>query len=104
MQYYADSFFIIVFIISTVVIQALVAPKADKKQPHFVSGTPAPKLEHHAVEFGRDHGYKNLLGHVPLFVVATLLAMFAGVDANILYVVTSLFATARVVQMGLLLK
>jgi uncharacterized MAPEG superfamily protein len=104
MTQYADSIFIIAIIITTVVIQALVAARAHRKQEHYIPGVVAAELDHHSYVFRTNRTFMNSLENVPLFVVTALLAMFAGVDANTLYVVTTVFATARIVHMALFYK
>jgi uncharacterized MAPEG superfamily protein len=104
MPHYADSIFVIAIIIATVVIQALVAARAHRKQDHYIPGVVDAELDHHSFVFRSNRTFMNSLENVPLFVVTALLAMFAGVDANTLYIVTSVFAAARIVHMALFYK
>lgn len=104
MQQYADSIFILTIIITTVILQALIASVAHRKQDHYIPGIVAPDLDHHSFVFRSNRAFLNSLENVPTFVLTALLAMFASVDVDQLYVTVSIFAVARIIHMALFYK
>lgn len=104
MAQYADSVFLLTLLITMVVLQALIATAAHRKQQEYIPGVVDDKLDHHSFVFRSHRTFLNSLENVPVFVLTSMLAMFAGVEAVTLYWTVMVFLIARFVHMVLFYK
>lgn len=104
MTQYADSVFLLTLLITMVVLQALIATAAHRKQQQYIPGVVDDKLDHHSFVFRSHRTFLNSLENVPVFVLTAMLAMFAGVEAATLYWTVMVFLIARVIHMVLFYK
>lgn len=104
MAQYADSVFLLTLLITMVVLQALIATAAHRKQQQYIPGVVDDKLDHHSFVFRSHRTFLNSLENVPVFVLTAMLAMFAGVEAATLYWTVMVFLIARVIHMVLFYK
>lgn len=101
MEIYASSFLGLWVILTTIVVQALVASVAHRRQKSYVPGIVDAALGHSSFVFRSDRTFRNSLENiVPLFGLA-ILAILTGYDAGRLCIVVWIYAIARIIH-GLL--
>ena len=88
-------------LISMVVLQALIATFAHRKQTQYVPGVVNPELDHHSFVFRSHRTFMNSLENVPVFVLTSLIAMAAGVQGSGLFWAVLVFTLARALHMVL---
>lgn len=98
---YHSTLWAIWLIITTVVVQGLIASIAHRKQKHYVPGVLDAGLGHESFVFRSHRTHQNSLDNVFLMVVPALLAMFLEVNATSLSVVVWIYAVARLIHMQL---
>lgn len=104
MAQYADSVFLLTLLVTMVVLQALIATAAHRKQKQYIPGVVDDKLDHYSFVFRSHRTFLNSLENVPVFVLTAMLAMFAGIEAATLYWAVMVFLIARVIHMVLFYK
>lgn len=104
MTQYSDSIFILTLLVCMVVLQAIIATAAHRKQTQYIPGVVDDKLDHYSFVFRSHRTFMNSLENVPVFVLTAMLAMFSGVDAMTLYWTAIVFTVARLVHMVLFYK
>jgi len=101
MEIYASSILGLWVILTTIVIQALIASVAHRRQKVYVPGIVDAALGHSSFVFRSDRTFRNSLENiVPLFGLA-ILAILTGYDAGRLAIVVWVYAVARIIH-GLL--
>ncbi len=101
MTQYSDSIFLLTLLICMIVLQALIASIAHRKQPVYIPGIVDQDLDHMSFVFRSHRTFMNSLENVPVFILTSFLAMFAGVEAATLYWAILVFAAARFIHMVL---
>lgn len=104
MALYSDSIFVLTLLVCMVVLQAIIATGAHRKQTEYIPGVVDDKLDHHSFVFRSHRTFMNSLENVPVFVLTAMLAMLSGIDAATLYWTVVVFAVARLVHMVLFYK
>lgn len=98
METYASSILGLWVILTTIVVQALVASVAHRRQKVYVPGIVDPNLSHSSFVFRSDRTFRNSLENiVPLFGLA-ILAILTGYDAGRLAIVVWIYAAARIIH------
>ena len=101
---FTDSIFLLTLLVTLVVLQALIATGAHRKQTEYIPGVVDDKLDHFSFVFRSHRTFLNSLENVPVFILTAFLAMFAGIDATTLYWTVMVFLIARVIHMVLFYK
>lgn len=104
MAQYGDSIFLITLLLCMVVLQALVASVAHRKQTQYIPGVVDSNLDHHSFVFRSHRTFMNSLENVPVFILTAMIAMFAGIDNATLYWTVLVFVVARLIHMLLFYK
>lgn len=104
MAQYGDSIFLITLLLCMVVLQALVASVAHRKQTQYIPGIVDSDLDHHSFVFRSHRTFMNSLENVPVFILTAMIAMFAGIDSATLYWTVLVFSVARLIHMLLFYK
>lgn len=104
MTLYGDSIFVLTLLVAMIVIQAIIATAAHRKQSEYIPGVVDDKLDHHSFVFRSHRTFMNSLENVPVFVLTAMLAMFSAVDPQTLYWSVVVYTTARLVHMMLFYK
>ena len=98
MEIYASSILGLWVILTTIVVQALVASVAHRRQKVYVPGIVDAALGHSSFVFRSDRTFRNSLENiVPLFGLA-ILAILTGYDAGRLAIVVWIYAVARIIH------
>lgn len=98
---YQTTLFVLLTLLTLMVIQALVATAAHRKQTEYVPGIVNAELDHFSFVFRSNRTFLNSLENVPIFVLTALIAMMIGVDADQLFYASLLFLVARLIHMVL---
>lgn len=104
MTAYSDSIFVLTLLIAMVVLQALIATAAHRKQTEYIPGIVDDKLDHFSFVFRSHRTFINSLENVPVFILTAFLAMFASVEPATLVWTISIFTAARFIHMVLFYK
>lgn len=104
MTLYGDSIFVLTLLVAMIVIQAIIATAAHRKQTEYIPGVVDDKLDHHSFVFRSHRTFMNSLENVPVFVLTAMLAMFSAVDPQTLYWSVVVYTAARLVHMVLFYK
>jgi len=98
LESYASSFLGLWVILTTIVVQAMVASVAHRRQKVYVPGIVDPSLGHSSFVFRSDRTFRNSLENiVPLFGLAVV-AILTGYDAGRLAIVLWVYAVARIIH------
>lgn len=98
---YNLTFWALWLIVVTVVVQALVASVAHRKQSQYVPGIVDSNLSHESFVFRSHRTFMNSLENVGLFLFPAIFAIWLGVDAQALAIITWVYALARIIHMVL---
>jgi len=104
MAQYSDSVFILTLLITMMVLQAIIATGAHRKQKEYIPGIVDEKLDHFSFVFRSHRTFMNSLENVPVFVLTAFLGIFAGIEASTLYWSVLVFTVARFIHMVLFYK
>lgn len=85
----------------TIVVQAMTATVAHRKQSQYVPGIVDEKLSHDSFVFRSHRTIQNSLENIVQFIVPAMLAMFVGADEAWLTGLVWVFAIARIIHMAL---
>lgn len=88
-------------ILFTVLVQAIIASVAHRKQSQYVPGIVDSKLSHESFVFRSHRTHQNSLDNVVVFVVPAILGIFAGMSPTTLAVFVWIYAIARLIHMAL---
>ncbi|WP_417659410.1 MAPEG family protein [Pseudidiomarina sp.] len=86
-------------ILTTVMVQWIIASGAKAKQAGAVPGKIDETLGHSSFVFRAHRTFHNSLENVPFFIAAAFLAVFVGVDSQWFAISVWAFAFARIVHM-----
>lgn len=86
-------------ILTTVMVQWIIASGAKAKQAGAVPGKIDETLGHNSFVFRAHRTFHNSLENVPFFIAAAFLAIFVGVDSQWFAISVWAFAFARIVHM-----
>jgi len=101
LETYASSLLGLWVIFATIVVQALIATVAHRRQKQYVPGIVDAALSHSSFVFRSDRAYRNSLENIaPLFGLAVI-AILIGYDPGRLSIVIWIYAAARIIH-GLL--
>ncbi|MBU2883156.1 MAPEG family protein [Psychrosphaera sp. B3R10] len=100
-EQYTQVLFVVTSLLAMMVLQALIATGAHRKQTEYVPGIVSAELDHFSFVFRSNRTFLNSLENVPLFVLSVLVACLVGVNAEHLLTVTVIFFVARLVHMVL---
>ncbi len=98
---YTLTFWAVWLIAFTIVIQALIASVAHRKQKHFIPGVVDSQLGHDSFVFRSHRTHQNSLENSIPMLIPVLLAIFVGVNATTLAVLVWVYALARLLHMVL---
>lgn len=104
MAQYSDSIFIITLLLCMIVLQAIIASVAHRKQTQYIPGIVDDKLDHFSFVFRSHRTFMNSLENVPVFILTALMGMVAGIDSATLYWTVVVYAVARLIHMLLFYK
>ena len=104
MSEYLSTLFILNLLVAMVVLQAIIATVAHRKQSQYIPGVVAAELDHHSFVFRSNRTFMNSLENVPLFLFSALIAMAVGVASSTLYWIALVFTVARAIHMVLFYK
>ncbi len=88
-------------ILFTVLIQALVASVAHRKQSQYVPGIVNSHLSHESFVFRSHRTHQNSLENITVFVLPALLSILVGMSPTLLASFVWVFAIARLLHMFL---
>ncbi len=100
-EQYILSFWGLLFVIFTLLLQTIVATGAHRKQQQYVPGVVDENLGHGSFVFRSHRTYQNSLENAPLMFSTAVLALFVGLNPSWLAVTVWTFAIARFVHMVL---
>ncbi len=98
---YTSTIWGIWLIVTTIVVQALIASAAHRKQKHYVPGIVDSQLGHDSFVFRSHRTHQNSLENSIPMLIPVLLAMFTGISPAILAIMTWVYAVARILHMML---
>ncbi|WP_298444502.1 MAPEG family protein [uncultured Ferrimonas sp.] len=101
METYKLSLIAVFVIIATMLLQHIVAIGAHRKQRRYVPGIVDPQLSHSSFVFRSHRTFQNSLENVPMMLATIALAIYLGLDADLLAMVVWTFAVARIIHMVL---
>lgn len=101
---YLISFWGLLFMLATMLLQTIVATGAHRKQSQYVPGIVDDALSHDSFVFRSHRTFQNSLENTPMMFGTALLAMLAGIGATGLAVTVWIYAIARFVHMVLYYK
>ncbi|MEH6635940.1 MAG: MAPEG family protein [Halioglobus sp.] len=88
-------------LLTTALLQTIIATAAHRKQSVYVPGQVDTDLGHNSFVFRSHRTFQNTLENMPLMLGTAILAMFAGMDAYWLGVLVWVYAVARIIHMVL---
>ena len=98
---YLLSFWGILFVIFTLLLQTIIATGAHRKQRQYVPGIVDENLGHGSFVFRSHRTFQNSLENAPLMLATAFLAILAGLNPTWLAVTLWTFAVARFIHMVL---
>lgn len=98
---YLLSFWAILFIIFTMLLQTIIATGAHRKQQQYVPGVVDENLGHGSFVFRSHRTFQNSLENTPMMLGTAFLAILAGMNPGSLAAVLWVFALARLIHMVL---
>lgn len=98
---YSLVFTILTLLLTMIVVQALVATVAHRKQTEYVPGVVSAELDHHSFVFRSNRTFLNSLENVPVFILTVFVAIFSGAEASQLVVISAVYFIARLIHMAL---
>lgn len=101
MMDYSFTFWGLWLIVTTVVVQALVASVAHRKQQRYVPGIVDSNLSHESFVFRSHRTFMNSIENICLFLFPALFAIWLNVAPSVLGVIVWVYALARIVHMVL---
>lgn len=101
MSEFMNSILVLNGLLLMVVVQAIVAVVAHRKQSVYIPGVVAAELDHHSFVFRSNRTFMNSLENVPVFILSAIMAMLVGMDASTLLTIVSVFFVSRLVHMVL---
>ena len=101
---YVTALFGLWVILITVMVQAIVASVAHRRQDHYVPGIVDPNLGHESFVFRSDRTLKNSLENLILMLATSLLAILTQVDVAWVTWCIWVYALARIMHMWLYYK
>lgn len=101
LEQYLASFWALLFIIFTVLLQSLIATGAHRKQTQYVPGVVAEELGHGSFVFRSHRTFQNSLENAPLMLFSGFLAVLVGLNPSWLATIAWTFALARLAHMVL---
>lgn len=101
LEVYSSSVLGLWVVLTTIIVQAIIASVAHRRQKVYVPGIVDPSLSHSSFVFRSDRTFRNSLENiVPLFGLS-ILGILTGYDAGRLSIVVWVYAVARIIH-GLL--
>lgn len=85
-------------IITTIIVQALVASIAHRRQKKYIPGIVDAKLGQESFVFRSDRAFRNSLENIAPMFGMSVLAIFAGMDAYYLCIIIWIYAIARIIH------
>lgn len=98
---YHSSLLAIWLMLVTVLLQAIIAMVAHRRQKRYVPGILDPALSHESFVFRSHRTFQNSQENLPVMLFSMLLAILAGFDASALALLSWVYALARVIHMAL---
>ena len=98
---YLLSFWGILFVIFTLLLQTIIATGAHRKQQLYVPGIVDENLGHGSFVFRSHRTFQNSLENAPLMLATAFLAILAGLNPTWLAATLWTFAVARFIHMVL---
>jgi uncharacterized MAPEG superfamily protein len=99
LETYASSFLGLWVILATIVVQAIVASVAHRRQKSYVPGIVDAALGHESFVFRSDRTFRNSLENIVPFFGLAILGVLTGYDAGRLAIVIWIYAIARIIHM-----
>jgi glutathione S-transferase len=98
---YLVSYWGLLFILFTLLLQTMVATVAHRKQGQYVPGVVNETLGHESFVFRSHRTFQNSLENAPMMFAMAVLAILVGLKPSSLAVTVWVFAIARFVHMAL---
>lgn len=101
LDHYVLSQWGLLFILFTMLLQAIIAMVAHRKQAHCIPGIMRESLGHESFVFRSHRTFQNSLENTPMMLGTAFVAMFSDFSSSYLAIAVWLFAIARFVHMVL---
>lgn len=101
LESYLISFWGILIIILTVIIQSLVAAQSKASQPGAIPGKIDPSLSHSSFVFRANRTFANSLENITLMLGTSFLAILVGANILLTGVMIWVMAISRIIHMAL---
>jgi glutathione S-transferase len=101
LDHYIVSFWGLLLILFTLLLQTLVATGAHRKQKQYVPGVVDEALGHNSFVFRSHRTFQNSLENTPLMLLTAILAVLVGLSSAWLAATVWTFAIARLIHMTL---
>lgn len=96
---YKQALIVLCMLLTLIVIQALVASVAHRRQKHYVPGIVDSQLDHHSFVFRSHRTFLNSLENAPVFVLTILLCMGIGLSSEKVFYLSLIFTASRFIHM-----
>lgn len=104
LEQYMASYWGLLLIVATMLLQSLIATGAHRKQGQYVPGVVSEALGHESFVFRSHRTFQNSLENVPLMFASAVLALLVQLPAPWLAATVWIYALARLVHMVLYYK
>jgi glutathione S-transferase len=101
LDHYLVSFWGLLLVLFTVLLQTLIATGAHRKQKQYVPGVVDEALGHNSFVFRSHRTFQNSLENTPLMLLTAVLAVLVGLSSAWLAATVWTFAIARLIHMAL---
>lgn len=101
MPEYSLSLLILVSLVFMMIVQAMIASIAHRKQKTYIPGVVDAALDHHSFVFRSHRTFMNSLENTPIFILSALLAIYASVAPMTLAWTVGVYFFGRLVHMVL---
>jgi len=88
----------------TILVQALVASIAHRRQKKYIPGIVDKNLSHESFVFRSHRTFLNSHENVVMFLIPVFVGLFSKMDASTLAVIVWIYAIARLIHMALYYK
>jgi glutathione S-transferase len=101
LDHYLVSFWGLLLVLFTMLLQTLIATGAHRKQKQYVPGVVDEALGHNSFVFRSHRTFQNSLENTPLMLLTAVLAVLVGLSSAWLAATVWTFAIARLIHMAL---
>eukprot|EP01029_Cantina_marsupialis_P007618 TRINITY_DN1854_c0_g1_i1.p1 TRINITY_DN1854_c0_g1~~TRINITY_DN1854_c0_g1_i1.p1 ORF type:complete len:141 (-),score=33.77 TRINITY_DN1854_c0_g1_i1:221-643(-) len=87
------------FILGTVMFQAIVAMVAHRSQKQYVPGVVSEQLGHESFVFRSHRTFMNSLENVPVMILTAMVALLGGMNSTVLTWILVIYGVCRAIHM-----